>query len=63
MKYILTANQKESKEKLGLTFKTKTKRKSKLIKLIRKKLEQGQQIHPDELENVYIGKLNKHTQI
>lgn len=63
MKYILTAQQKETKEKMGLVFKTKTKRKSKLIKLIRRKLEEGESIHPDELENVYIGKLDKHTRI
>lgn len=63
MKYVITAQKKETGEKIGFAFSTKTTRKSKLIKLVRQKLEESGQIHPDELENIYIGKLNKHTQI
>lgn len=63
MKYILTAQKKETGEKIGFTFKSKTTRKSKLIEFIRRKLEEGGMVHPDELENVYIGKLDKHTRI
>lgn len=62
MKYIVTAQTKDG-QRLAGAVKTKTTRKSKLLKLLDKQFQKEMGISITELENFYVGKLDKHTKV
>ncbi len=62
MKYIVTAQTKDGKRLAG-AIKTKTTRKSKLLKLLDKQFQKEMKVSISELENFYVGKLDKHARI
>ena len=60
MKYIITGVNKETKEQMAAILKTDTTRKSKLLLKLNAELYKQMNITLNDLEMLYVGKLDKH---